>query len=415
MPAGEEHLAQDGSATSIETTSNATDDPTNHQAVDDDPWGDVRDEHFGDTEVDENGEPIDGADSDPEQAASGDDSHLENTDGEDQDQTQDEEAASDSGEDSGEFDIKYNLDDLKLPHKYKPFVDAKVKAILGDASKKHSELVKGHQESNAAFAGAFNDILASDKPVELLHDYVKQVATGLGRPELLTQFEAKIGHAKGDAGKPVPAEGDALNFNSPDVQAKVSTALGNIENKYWAAIDAAPDTATARKLYSQMEREKLALTSAVNQAQMKAVLMAFHQKFVKPTHEEFGKIKADSEQQQAIVAHSHKISLWKSADQEMTKAHPDWPKYRAEVKALIKSDRYTPNRKHINNTESGHVELMKDLYLVASRQDHLANAKRPKRPGGAARPTGKHIQTQQSGGSDWADIGRDLWNVNPDE
>lgn len=300
-----------------------------------------------------------------------------------------------------EFDVKVDLKDLPVPHKYKPLVQKKVDAILAQAKVQSDKLTEGYKESNAALAKAFVDIIRSDDPLKTLKGYAEQIV----QPEALQNLEKRI-----NAPANVNESGvEKPQFDASAIQQRLKQEISSIEDKYWPLLESEQDPKRSRELFSRMEQEKMALLDAVNSAKQQAVLMAFYNKLIKPKFDEFGSLKQEAESEKAIARRSAKVSLWNAADQEVGKTNPDWPKYRAKVKELLKT-RYKGAKDGVNSTGKGHLELMKDIYLIVSRQDHLDAAKRPVRGNPGLKPGGKHIETQKAGGSDWDSIKERFWS-----
>ncbi len=338
------------------------------------------------------------------------DSHLEV--GEDKKDPAEEPVVEDPVEEEAitEFNVKVDLSDLPIPHKFKPQVQKKVDAILADARGQAEKLTGGYRESNAAFAKAFVDIIRSDNPLATLKGYAEEMAQVVEIPaDVLQNLEKRIGAPADGKGQGDDGADAAPNLDVAGIQARVQEEMAKIDDRYWPLLNTAEDPKQARDLFSKMEREKMALMNAVHSAQQKAVLMAFYQKLIKPKFDEYGNLKKDAETNKAITERSVKVSHWNTADQEITKQHPDFPKYRTKVKELLKT-RFKGAKEEANSTGSGHLQLMKDIYLIVSRADHLEAAKRPNRGRPGFKPGGKHIQTQQAGGSSKEDIKRRYWS-----
>ena len=307
-----------------------------------------------------------------------------------------------------ELDVKYTLDDLKLPHKYKGGVEGKINAILAEAKTQAGKLTEGYSASNAALARAFADIVNSDDPMGTLKGYAEEAAPVFGFSKELLQ---NLG--KNDGVKARQEEVAAAGSQVPvDVQARLDQELSRIEDEYWPLLEQEQDPKRARAIFSQMERKKLGLVDAVNNAKQKAVLMAFYNKLIKPRFEEYSSLKERAEAHEAVAARTQKISMWNKADADLSnKYKDDWQRYRPKVKELLKSDEfYLELKNKANASGRGHQKVMEDLYLLLSRQDHMAAAKRPQFGTPGVKPQGKHVQTQPAGGMTEAEIKRRYWS-----
>ena len=308
-----------------------------------------------------------------------------------------------------ELDVKYSLDDLKLPHKYKGGVESKINAILAEAKTQAGKLTEGYSASNAALARAFVNIIRSDDPMKTLTEYAKEAIPAFGLPQdLLNNLEKRVGTQASQN------EATATEQAQPpiDIQQRVDAELSRIEDEFWPLLEKEEDPRRARELFSQMERKKLGLIDAVNNAKQKAVLMAFYNKLIKPQFDEYGQLKATAEAERSQAERNNKISLWNKADADLSnKYKDDWKRYRPKVKELLKSDElYLELRNKANLTGKGHQKVMEDLYLLLSRQEHMAEAKKPKLGSPGVRPQGKHVQTQPAGGMTEDEIKRRYWS-----
>lgn len=397
---GGEHLIEPSNIQNEDTPASLHEESDPLSQASDDGWGKAQEAYFKDGVLEEyDEEPVE---VDNPQETVGDGESEQQT-AEDQETQPDEQEV-----ESGELDIKYNLDDLQVPHKFKPRVEQKLKAILDDVKSKSSELNQGYKESNAALGRAFVNVLQSDNPLATLRDYAEQVAPAIGLPqELLSKFSEKA------QGSPEPApqnadQGTAQGLDVGNIQQRLGQELGRIEEKYWPLLEKEQDPQKARELFSRMERDKLSLVNAVNSAQLKAVLQGFYSKLIKPQFDEFSTLKGEAEHNKAVAEHKAKVSLWNDADKQMKDKFADWPQYRAQVKKLLKGE-YAASKERASNTGQGHLKLMQDLYLLASRNSHLAAAKKPQRGDSGLKTTGKHIPTKRAGGSDWDSIKQEHW------
>lgn len=287
------------------------------------------------------------------------------------------------------------IEALAIPHKYKPavqkWVDSKVASV--------SEEAKSFKANSAELAKAFIEICKSEDPLKALKGYAEQAVQG-GLPEdLLKNFGAK------EEAKEAPEQ----TVDWSGIKERTRNALVEIENKYWPLLEAEQDPKRAREFFSKMEMEKTDLMEAVSDAKQKLMFAAFYNKLVKPKFGEYESLKEEAQKEKVDSEISRKKGIWNTADSEIAKVHKDWPKYRAKVKDLIKS-RYKGVLNEINTTGKGHLELMKDVYLIVSREDHFKDAKRPVRGSPGLKPGGRHIETQKAGGSGWDDIKQNLWS-----
>lgn len=367
----------------------------------DDGWGSAREAFF-------EGKNDSSSDGDEVKQEGGDDSHLE-ADQTEQGSEEDQTVEPSEGE---EFNVKYDLDGLPIPHKYKPLVKQEIETILGRAKEQATKLTAHSQQTTAEFAKAFIDIVRSDDPMQTLYQYAQSVVPAYNLPEdLVKNLESKINtQSSVDRNQIGALEGnDSQGFNLENIQRRAEEEIFHLNEQYWASVENETSPQRIRDLFSRMESQKLAILNAVQDAKLQSAIASLHSKFIKPQFDEFGKVKQELEEKKAVAERSVKVGLWNSAEQQIAKEFSDWGKYKQKVKEMLKS-RYKNLRDEVNVSGAGHIDVMKDLYFLASRKDHLEASKKPKRGLPGLQPTGKHIKTQKAGGSDWDDIRANHWS-----
>ena len=380
----------------------------------DDGWGDARE--AWDLEAEEKGK----IPNDPNVAEDGQPgSHLEADQGTQQPEDQKEEAPKLSEDEIFKVDLNniwetpvnsQNGGPQFLPHKYRNLANEKINAILADTKANTSKLVEGYKESSNGFARAFVNILQSENPVATLHEYVQEVVPALGlSPDIVSNLSKKLGGQVTENGnnnaetvQPKP------NVSAGQVQQLINQELEKIENKYLGDLEKVEDAKGFRDILSKMQREMFSFQNKVQTVQLRNVLGSFYDKLVKPNFDELGTLKTEAENTKAVAEHRSKVSLWNDADTKLRGEFSDFAKYKPKIKELLKS-RYNSARHQANAAGQGHYQVMKDLYLLVSRNDQLEAAKQPQRGAPGLKPTGTHIKTLKPGGSDWDDIKKELW------
>jgi hypothetical protein len=389
-------------------------EPNLNEPAQEDDWGASREAFFdGDDIQDPEAPDVEPEVGLPDEANGEDGSHLEAGD------TKESENEDGQGDDPlpGENDLKLNLDDSRIPHKYRDEIHEKTDALVKKAIERSSEEIQAYKGSTDAYTNAFVDIIKSDDPVATLRNYAKDVVEAHNlSPEILTALESKMGGASGQPTPPADSANTGSGVNFDVVNQKVDQVINQIHAKYDAELNTTDDPVRVRQLLTQESRDINRIRDAVAQAQTKELLKAYHNKMVQPGLEGVEKLNENSKIAEREAVADRQVSSWNSAESEMRTEFKDWDKYKGKVKELIKGDgRYSGARRQANETGEGHKALLTDLYHMVARNDHLNAAKEPKLGSPGFKPGGKHIKTQKAGGSDWDSIGRDLWSdVNPD-
>ncbi len=313
---------------------------------------------------------------------SDEESHLEASEETESEEQKPEVEEEQQEEAKTELDIKWNLDKLEVPHKFKPKVEALLKTVAADAKTQASKLTEGYAASNAAFANAFVDIIRSDDPVGKLAEYAKAFPDGALPKDALQNLEKRVTKPSKDQPQEVIAP----------LNERVSKAIDEIEGHYWPLLEKTEDPALARKLWSEMNRRVQGVRDAAMSAQIKAVLLGFHEKLIKPKFDEFGKLQTDAQQREAQAERTVKVQMWQKASTALKEKYKDehatiWPK----VKQLLKT-RYKPALESVNASGKGHLELANDLFLLV--RGNQKPAKVPGRPG--LRPQGAHVRSTEN-------------------
>lgn len=376
-----------------------TPEPTNNVESSQDAWADAHEAFSEGGEIENEGNSVIIGDDTPETGAK--DSHLEVK--EPEKETEQEIVEDDPNGLNISLD-KLGLDATNIPHKYRPLINEKVNSLIQDAKRQFSEKVSDYQGSNQALATAFVDVMRSENPVEALYELAKEAVPKLGLSnEILANFESKLGTKQ-------PTN---QNQNTPPVDlgnlaARVQVEVDKVRQEFDEQIFKTEDPREFMRLMDARNTRIQALNEAVGNAKLKAVLTAYHNQLVQPN---LGKIKdvvSESENAKAQANYQRQLGSWNDADKSMTTDFKDWSKYRTQVKQLMKT-KYAMQKDQANNTGVGHLDLMKDLYYVVSRNDHLQSANKTTRGNPGIRPETKHIQTQKAGGSDWDSIRDDIW------
>lgn len=283
-----------------------------------------------------------------------------------------------------------NLDDLKVPLKYKQAIKERIDKIVEDYGGKHkSELSAVAEElgQNKEAIGAFVDIfreIASDP--ERAADYIEKYGNQLGiDPSFAAKFRQKV-----EESKPPPVQQETLD---------------TIYQKYAEPLANARDP---NEFLGLMRAKDFEIAQAVKQEMMGTVgnlLKAYHQKYIEPDKKVLSdyKTKAEQEAQQQHVDSS--ASSWNRAYDGLKGKYSDIETYKPEISKYIKSKKTmntarTELNKDAHDVE-GRQELLEEAYLLLSRQKAM-NPK-PQRVGGLP-PSQKHVATKKTGGDDWDDI-----------
>lgn len=315
------------------------------------------------------------------------------------------------------LDVEYSLDDVRVPQKYKEEVAKKIDSILGDANAKSLELTEGLRGANNAVLQSLVDVMTADDPMGVLRGYAEKLAPHIGlTEESLKNLKGNTDAAKGPESNAASVDpGQAFDMNA--VQAAMNKKLAEIEDRYWPLLEREEDALRARQIFSKMDQEKSELRTKVNMAlmamQQKSQLQSFYDQSLKPQFDKFGKVVASNEEATAVAARGTRVSLWNEADAALDKQYSkekgDYAKYRPKIKELLKT-RYKTSTGEANTNGKGHLELMRDLYLIVSRKDHIESARKPKFGRQGVRPQGTKVKTEKAGGMSEQEIKERYWS-----
>ena len=295
--------------------------------------------------------------------------------------------------------VGVNLDDLKLPHKYKPFVKERIDKIVSEAETKFSaerevavKELGQHKEAVGGLVNIFKEIAQDpQKLVQYVQEYGEQI--GLDQ-SVIEQYK---GLQNQDVKREIPTE------------TKNSQSVDAIFDKY-----AKPmlETQNPTEFYSLLKSQNLEVMNSVKQEMLGVIgniLQNYHEKFVAPDKKTLKEFKTKSDQSEAEVRVNSTISSWNKAADTVSGKYSDFKKYEPEIVKLLKDD---PDFSEIRlklNKEPKEVarreKLIERIYHMVAKQDHIASQKKPVR--GALPPNSKHITTKKQGGNDWDEIYRD--------
>ena len=391
----QETATEETGTTETQSTEQVADQHNEAIPGDDDGWGSSK-EAFFDGSGYEDGDSFDIVADDPLAELEGEDgSNLEAKETKKEPET--EQVV------DGALNLKFDYEGLAIPEKFKGRVKEQVDALLASANEQNAKAVEGFKGSSEALSGAFQEILLSENPMATFKKYAEDAVKAYNLPP---EVLSKLGGA--EPANDVKIDHGPIDFDA--VNQKVGQAINQIRSKYDQAINNSEDNNQILALMNEKAEKISQIKDAVRDAKLKETLKAYHNQLVQPRFDEYGNLKKESDEQKTQAQMTQQGSHWNNADSELKAELPDWSKYRNAVKGMIKGDgKYGFARKQANETGQGHKDLLKDLYYIVSRKDHLEAAKKPTQGRGGLKPDGKHIKTNKVGGSDWDDIEETYW------
>lgn len=284
------------------------------------------------------------------------------------------------------------LDDLKVPHKYKDEVKARIQKVVSDyETKKKSEIeavskeLGQSKEAITSLVKVFQDIAKTPKE-QLSHrvaDYIEKYGQDLG----LDPSSAQSLRAEKEIQKQ---------------EAKQAQTLQDITDKYAEKMAHAQDAQEFVSLMKQSDLEKSQVLESQLLNKFGMMLKAYHDQVVEPDKKFLEEYKTKSQKDAEVAELNTRKSAWTSASQELVKKYSDFDKYKPKILEVIKDDKGLQAAFGAVNEDLSDVEsrqkLMEKIYLSVSRDDAIASLKQPR--SGGLPPSQKHVQTRKpnSGG-----------------
>lgn len=286
------------------------------------------------------------------------------------------------------------LDDLAVPHKYKPLVQERIQKI---SSEFQSQVQAANSETEQV-RGAANGLLEVFREIATnpnrMADYIVEHGEKIGiDPQVIQQYSNL---------KNKPSQNQTQEGTPPQGP---PAAMDQIFGKYAERLVNTQDPNEFVGTLKSLMTDTVGATRSEMEGIFKQLLGGYHQEFVNPFLE-------DTNKQKATAEFEVRRSNWNSAETELKDKYPDFPKYREVIKDKLKNDpKWSRFRVALNKGEEGlaHSEVLEDLYHLVSRNDQLAAAKAPKPKFAGLEPNSKHITTKKTGGSDWDEIEEDIW------
>ena len=304
-----------------------------------------------------------------------------------------EQAPTDNG-DKGDLDKA--LDTLPIPHKYK----GKVKEFLESQKGQQAELTTAVQEfkqANDSLLGVFKEIAADPNKIV---DYVLQYGEQVGLDAGVVDGYKRLKQGRDNSPKNQPQNQEQQKQDVIDAVFK----------KYGEQLVGATDGNTFLNSLKSMIGETYALSRTETNDLIKQVISGYHEKVVAPDLNSFKDLKS----QGRVEANK---SMWNNAQNSAKGKFQDFGKYESKVIEIISTDPlFVQHTASINKdpqaaAKSGltHQVLVEKAYELASRLDHIENAKKKTTWNGGLKPSAKHVTTTKSTSDGWDGVKQEFY------
>lgn len=290
-----------------------------------------------------------------------------------------------------------NLDDLKVPQKYKPAVQERIEKVTSELQNQVQARTQEVQAVREASLGVINTVKECIENPNKIPEFVVNYGRELGLDENVIRQYAGL-YSNGEQPQAAPQE-----------QQAPAQGMDGIFDKY---VEKLVNTADPKEFVGSLKAMIAETNQATTQQLMGAVkniLMGYHQQIVNPNLQTIEEAK-----QQAVT--QSQVSAWNSAFQSLKAKHPDVDKYAPEMKRLLREDaEYSELRSKLNKSPDQadrHERLLERLYRDLSYNDKIEAAKAPKPKFTGVAPSSKYISTTKTGGGDWDDpVHNEIWGM----
>lgn len=292
------------------------------------------------------------------------------------------------------------LDGLRVPHKYKPFVEEHLKKVASEFEAKQQAEFEAkqqelgqHKEVVLGLVNVFKDIAQTPKEqvAQKLADYIERYGQNLGLDPATAKAFRESKQAEAQA-----------------VQAQLT--IEAINQKYRERLAQTQDPNEFLNLMQQSDIEKTQLVENQVLGKVGQLLKAYHEKYIAPDKETLNEFKTRAQKDAEEAVFNSTRSSWNDATESLKsklkeQGFDDFEKYKPQILKLAKENKaFSAARAILNEDPSdvdGRVEFLESIYLKLANKDHIERLKLPKQSG--LPPSQKHINTNKKGGGNWKD------------
>ena len=287
------------------------------------------------------------------------------------------------------------LDDLKVPHKYKDEVKARIQKVVSDfEEKKKTDIESVNNES-----GKYKEAVTS------LVDIFKQIAQTPKEelPYKIAGLVDQYGESIGLDKKLAENFRTEKQTQSQSQELQTAQALQLINKKYSERMALTQDPKEFMSLWEEADIEKSKVLESQLMSKVASLLGLYHDKYIAPDKKTLEEYKTKSQEEAVTNFYNKTSSAWENAAKDLNSQYKDFKNYLPKISQIIKSQKaFSAAKDELNKNPDdveGRRDFIKSIYFAVSRNE----SKMPEPSEGGLPPSQKHIQTKKTGGGNWDD------------
>lgn len=290
------------------------------------------------------------------------------------------------------LDALLNLDDLRVPHKYKPYVKERIERL--------QSLMK--KESDASGKSVADMKSASQSLVKAFQNIAKD-------PAKLKEYVEQYGEQLGLDADTIGRYRDQNADDKPDTTNSFGESIHAVFNKYNDALMNTDNPQVFMQTLNQRDAEMINATKNEVLGMVKNILTGYHNQIVDPNIQTIQQYQ----ERDRVVANA---GSWNEAKENLSSKYQDFGQYEGQIKeTLMKDPMFAPYRDALNKDAKSlaargitHESVVETVYKLLARQEQPKvfqvpqTVAKPKISG--LPPNSKRVDTRPVSHSDFNDL-----------